>query len=343
PPERGQCGAAQLADRVVVPALRRPCSGKRCRHVHLLLLRHDVEAVIGRIHAIVTAPPYADFLAEVAAHPLVCGFRLNTVMPVRGGPGEALARLSKYEQPLWVDLKGRQLRVVGAAIPPYTEVHLSHPIRVDTPVDAFFSDGQERVRVVDVDGDRLILADGPRRLVGPGESINIVHPSLEIEGTLTETDHAYLAAMHAAQLRRVMLSYVESPTDVQEVRDLLPAAEVMLKIETERGLAFARRHGAAHGRLLAARGDLFVEVLQPHRVIGALHEILAADPQAVVASRVFDSLARHPVPESADIGDVAFLLTLGYRTFLLGDAVCLQRDSVIAALNLLAAVAAELE
>jgi hypothetical protein len=39
---------------------------------------------------------------------------------------------------------------------------------------------------VDVDGDRLILEDGPRRLVGPGESVNIVHPSLEIEGTLTE-------------------------------------------------------------------------------------------------------------------------------------------------------------
>ena len=42
------------------------------------------------------------------------------------------------------------------------------------------------------------------------------------------------------------------------------------------------------------------------------------------------------MPESADIGDVAFLLALGYRTFLLGDAVCLRRDSVLEALNLLA-------
>ncbi len=117
----------------------------------------------------------------------------------------------------------------------------------------------------------------------------------------------------------------------------------MLKIETERGLAFARNHRDSHGRLMAARGDLFVEVLQPHRIIGALREIIAADAQAVVASRVFDSLAQHSVPDSADIGDVAFLLSLGYRTFLLGDAVCLQRDSVIAALNLLAAVASEFE
>jgi pyruvate kinase len=293
------------------------------------------------VRAIVTAPPYATFLDEVARHPLVCGLRLNTVMPVRGGPAEALDRLGAHNQPLWVDLKGRQLRVIGAAVPPYTEVRLSHRIRVQTPVEAFFSDGDECVRVVAVDGDRLILEDGPRRLVGPGESVNIVHPSLQIEGTLTEMDRAYLTAMAERGLRRVMISYVESPADVEEVRDLLPGAETMLKIETQRGLAYARQHGASHGRLVAARGDLYVEVLRPHRIVGALRTIIEADPEAVVASRVFDSLAFQAVPASADIGDVAFLLSLGYRTFLLGDAVCLHRDSVLEALNLLEAVAGE--
>jgi len=277
----------------------------------------------------------------VAGHPLVCGLRLNTVMPVRGGPAEALGRLRAFGQPLWVDLKGRQLRVVGAAIPPYTEVRISHPIRVQTPVDAFFSNGDECVRVAAVEGDRLILEDGPRRLIGPGESVNIVHPSLEIEGTLTQTDRAYLAAMPAAGLTRVMISYVESPADAQEVRRLLPGAEVMCKIETRRGLDYARRHGAAHGRLVAGRGDLYVEVLRPHRIVAALRDIIAADPGAVAASRVFDSLAHQPVPASADIGDVAFLLALGYRTFMLGDAVCLRRDSLVEALNLLEAVAGE--
>jgi hypothetical protein len=293
------------------------------------------------VHAIITAPPYATFLDEVARHPLVCGLRLNTVMPVRGGPAEALQRLQAFDQPLWVDLKGRQLRVVGAAIPPYTEVRLSHRLRVHTPVDAFFSNGDERVRVVAVEGDRLILEDGPRRLIGPGESVNIVHPSLEIEGTLTETDCAYLAAMGELGLHRVMISYVEHPSDVEEVRRLLPGAEVMLKIETQRGLDYARKHGASQGRLVAGRGDLYVEVLRPHRMIGALRDIIAADPEAVAASRIFDSLAYHPVPASADIGDVAFLLSLGYRTFLLGDAVCLRRDSVLEALNLLEAMAGE--
>lgn len=291
------------------------------------------------ISALVTAPPYADFLDEVAAHPIVRGLRLNTVMPLKDGPAEALERLSKLGQPLWVDLKGRQLRVVGAAIPPFTEVVLSHRINVQTPVDAWFGDGRERARVVAVDGNRLILEDGPRRLVGPGESVNIPHPSLQIEGTLTETDRAYLAAMKSLGLKRVMLSYVESPADAAEVRELLPGAEILLKIETQRGLAYARTHKAGQGHLMAARGDLYVEVVRPHRVVTALRDILQADPGAVVASRLFNSLAYGPVPDSADIGDAAFLLSLGYKTFLLGDDICFRRDSALAALNLLETLA----
>lgn len=293
------------------------------------------------VTAIVTVPPYATFLEEAARHPLVSGFRLNTVMPLKETPREVLARLSKLGQPLWVDLKGRQLRVVTPAIPPFTEVKLSHKIKVKTPVDAYFSDGNERVRVAAVDGDRLIMEDGPRRMVGPGESVNIIDPSLEIEGTLTDTDKAYLAAMKDLGLAKVMLSYVESPEDAQEVRDLLPGAEVVLKIETQRGLEFAKRYGNQHGRLMAARGDLYVEVLHPHKIISALRVVINGNKNAILASRLFESLAWQPVPVSADITDAAYLLELGYRTFLLGDQVCMKRDSLIEALNLLEAIAGE--
>jgi pyruvate kinase len=294
------------------------------------------------VRAIVTSPPYATYLDEVAEHSLVSGFRFNTVMPLRESPVEALQRVCRYGQPVWVDLKARQLRVVGAAIPPYTEVHISHRIKVQTPVDAFFSDGKERVRVVAVDGNRLILEDGPRRLIGPGESVNIIHPSLEVEGTLTTTDREYIAAMSALEMNTLMLSYVESRDDVEALLTLLPDADLMLKIETEKGLSFAQEYGTRFGHLVAARGDLFVEVLQPHRIVGALRSLVGLDPGAAVASRIFDSLSRHPVPESADIGDVAFLLSIGYRTFILGDQVCLQRESVLEALNLLEAVAGQI-
>ncbi len=290
------------------------------------------------IDVFITIPPYASFLNEAVDHPLVSGLRLNTVMPLKDGPREALQRLSAAGKPLWVDLKGRQLRVVGAAIPPFTEIRVSHPLFVETPAEVFFSDGSERGRIVAVDGDRLILEDGPRRLIGPGESVNIPHPSLRIDGTLTGNDRIYLEAMAEIGLNRVMLSYVEKPEDPAEVGSLLPNAEVLLKIETRRGLAFARKFRNTLGNLVAARGDLFVEVPRPHLMPGVLEEIVRADPRAVVASRIFDSMAVHPVPSSAEINDVAYLFRLGYRRFMLGDAVCLQRDSLIETLNLLAAM-----
>ena len=323
------------------------------------------------VRAIVTLPPSAPFAEDVARHPLCAGIRLNTVMPIAGPPRAVLERLSALGVPLWVDLKGRQLRVVGAAIPPFTEVRVSHRVQVNVPALAFFNDGEEQARIVAVDGDRLILEDGPRRLVGPGESLNILDPSLAIHGTLTDTDRAYLDAMRDLGLRNVMLSFVEREEDAIEVEEALPDANLVLKIESTRGIDFARRLGGKatpklpgrtdaedeaiyslsasaasppphRHRLMAARGDLYVEVLRPHRILGALRDILAADPDAIVASRLFNSLSRGTVPDCADIGDAAHLMTLGYRTFMLGDDVCLARDSVLAALNLLGAVAAEL-
>lgn len=291
------------------------------------------------VRAIVTVPPYATFIDDVARHPVVGGLRLNTVMPVKGPLDAMLERLAAHGQPLWVDLKGRQLRVVDAAVPPFTSVRLSHRIDVTTPADAFFSDGREYARIVEIDGDRLILDESPRRVVGPGESVNIVADDLRIEGTLTDTDRSYLDAMSRAGLRDVMLSFVESPGDVAEVREILPDANVVLKIESRPGLGFVARHGATHGRLMAARGDLYVEVVQPHRIIAAMREIVRADPDAIVASRILSSLAVDPVPLASDICDVAFCLEIGYRTFLFGDEVCQRRDTILPALNLFSEIA----
>jgi pyruvate kinase len=294
------------------------------------------------INAIVTIPPYAPFIHEVAAHPLVSALRLNTVMPLRETPQEVLARLATHGKPLWVDLKGRQLRVAGAAVPPYTEVRLSHPIEVETPARIWFGDGREAGVIAACEGDRLILEDGPRRLIGPGESVNI-DPAPRVLGTLTYTDRAYLAAMRALGLLHVMLSFAEEPGDARDVREHLPHCELMLKIESMRGVDFARRGAVEHGRLMAARGDLYVELLRPERMVSALRDIVAADPNAVVASRLFSSLAYGEAPQAADISDVAWLMGLGFQTFMLGDEVCLRRDSVMAALDLLGRVAAEME
>ncbi len=301
-----------------------------------------------KVRALVTVPPHARFLDEVARHPLVAGLRLNTVMPIAGSLAETLERLAGLGQPLWIDLKGRQLRVKEAAVPPFTEVRLTHRVKVATPCRAFFSDGRESALVLAVDGDRLILEDGPRRVVGPGESVNIPDAALEVEGVLTEKDEEYVKTARTLGLHDFMLSFAESAADIQAVTALDPEARVVAKIESRRGLAaavdgvFARDTGDGEGaaRLMAARGDLFVE-LAPHELPRALRAILGADREAILASRLFPSFAHGLEPAAQDVSDAAYALALGYRTLMLGDEVCLRRESVLSALNLLDALVAD--
>ncbi|MEK6846517.1 MAG: hypothetical protein AABY26_07180, partial [Nanoarchaeota archaeon] len=114
-----------------------------------------------KANALVTIPPYAQFLGEVLKHPVVEGLRLNTVMPmVEGKLEEKLEQLSaachEEKKELWIDLKCRQLRVKSFGLPPFTEIELTHQLSVDTPVTAYFSDGKESATVLEVDGNKLI-------------------------------------------------------------------------------------------------------------------------------------------------------------------------------------------
>ena len=293
------------------------------------------------IDAIVTIPPYAPFIEEVARHPIVSGVRVNTVMPTKRSHDDLLKRLRDQagEKQLWIDLKARQLRVANYGVPPFTEITLTHGISVDTPVTAYFSDGEEQATVLQVDGNRLIMQEGPKRVIGPGESVNIVHPSLKVEGYLTDTDMAYIAACKSAGVHTYMLSFVEHAADVGLLKDADPEATVVAKIESQRGLRYVRKEWQGEARLMAARGDLYVEVAKPHLVTRAVEGIIQKDPEAIVASRIFPSLSRSLEPSCADIGDADNLLRMGYKTFMFGDDICMRRDSIISGLNLLTAMA----
>jgi hypothetical protein len=295
------------------------------------------------IKAIVTMPPYAPYLKDVVRHRIVSGIRLNTVMPVKDPLDTVLSRLNdkigKYGKDLWVDLKYRQLRVRNFGVPPFTEIELSHEIEVDVPCLAYFSDGKESATVIEVDGNRLIMQDGPKRVVGPGESVNLPYSSLKIKGGLTETDIGYLTAGRRTGVHNYMLSYVENKDDLQEVYNIDPDATIIEKIESKKGLEYVKNGWDGKTRLMAARGDLFIEVGQPHEIVCAVEDIVKKDSNAIVASRIFDSFSYSLEPTCEDIGDVDNLMRMGYRTLMLGDNVCLRYKSLLSALNLMEAMA----
>jgi len=290
--------------------------------------------------AIVTIPPYAPFIKEVAQHSIVSGLRLNTVMPVKESLEDLLKRLQDNAdgKTLWIDLKGRQLRTVNYATTPFTEIKISHKISVNTPVTAYFGNGRESATLAEVDGDRLIFLDGPKRVIGPGESINIIDPSLVTEGYFTETDLRYIEAAYKTGIHDYMLSFVESEDDIAKLTDYDRHANIIAKIESKKGLDYVNNFYKDEFRLMAARGDLFIEVDRPHQILESVENIIEKDKDAIAASRIFSSLAESAEPDCNDITDVAYLMKIGYKTFMLGDEVCLRRESVIGALNLLEAI-----
>ena len=310
-----------------------------------------IKMVKKNVGAIVTIPPYASFVKEIVRHPSVEGLRLNTVMPVNSKDTleDVLKRLndetSMFGKELWIDLKCRQLRVDGYFVPPFTEIKLSHNIKVNTPVKAYFSDGRETATVVSIDGNKLIMLEGPKRVVGPGESVNIVDPSLSVEGYLTDKDKEYIDASLKAGVKNYMLSFVEYGTDIEGFRKYNAAllgndVKVVAKIESVKGMNYINKEWSKDSkvRLMAARGDLYVELDKPHYITAAVENIVMKDENAIVASRIFPSLSESLEPTCTDIGDVDNLLRMGYRTVMFGDDICMKRDSIVSGLNLLKAM-----
>jgi hypothetical protein len=75
-------------------------------------------------------------------------------------------------------------------------------------------------------------------------------------------------------------------------------------------------------RLACARGDLYVEVDQPHHIIEALKLIIEIDKEAFVGSRMLLSLFNSNVPSCSDICELELLKSMGYKNFLLCDDLC---------------------
>lgn len=334
---------------------------------------------------IATIPPYAPFLEKLAAHPVISGVRLNTIMPTRETPVELLKRLKSIfvGKDIWIDLKCRQIRtsygfffkapeevrhynIGGKEVildpsdpkahgvlrtPPWAELKIDRKIKLDFskgPIKCWFQDGTDSAYIVDIiDGDKLIMLDGPKRVVGGGESINIVHPSLEIEGYLTDKDIEYIKAGIEADVHTYMLSYVEKDSDIEDLLAIDDKAIIAAKIESAKGVKWARESYGAFTmrklegiRLMAARGDLYVEMgsARPEKILPPLASIACLDEEAILASRLLGSLKVSPRPSCSDITDIDCMLSYGYKTFMIGDDICFNEGSLMLALDIMEAI-----
>ncbi|MGC4115613.1 MAG: hypothetical protein QM765_13620 [Myxococcales bacterium] len=289
---------------------------------------------------IATLPPYVDHRQEIIDHPQVGALRFNTISPLGCSRAQMLERLQKEcgDKRLWLDLKGRQLRIARFAYLPYAFVELNHRIQVELPVDVHFKDCVSRA-VELVDGNKLILNKRPLRVVGEGEPVNILDASLKIEGTLTDGDREYVEAARKLGLHDYMLSFVEGRADLEELLALDPDANLIAKIESRKGLDFVRTdYPSLKDKvvLMAARDDLFVNLGEAKEdFLEALELLVAADPEAIAASRLLCSLEESREVAAQDLSDLWLLLELGFKNFMLSDGLCFREEAFRSAVAVL--------
>ncbi len=279
---------------------------------------------------IATLPLLPRYRYDIARHPLVDQLRYNTVMPLDVDIDRAVSELINVAEskPLWLDLKTRQLRITRFAYLPYSFVELSHQISVELPCALYFKDCVAEINSI-TDGNRLILSERPIRTVGAGEPVNILDPSLEIKGFLTDQDREFVRAAASQGLHNYMLSFVERKDDIEEILALDSNARMVAKIESARGLDFVEECARAYPsvQLMAARDDLYINMGDDKaEILQALLHILKHDKNAIAASRILTSLLDSPTVSMGDISDLYMLTLMGYSSFMLSDEICRIRD-----------------
>src|SRR3989338_6232997 len=228
-------------------------------------------------------------LKTIIAHPLVGAVRYNTGMDSPYSPRETLERFLGYsrplKKPLYVDLKGRQLRIVEWATLPYGPIILNHKVRVELPARVLFR-GDDICDLKEVvDGNKIYVDPLPKYPLGRGQSLNILGENVVIVG-----------------------GFSSAPV------------ELVLKIESQKGLDFvadATRSTLRRRRLMAARDDLMLHI-GGLNMLEAEELLIAKDPRAMCASRLMLGLEQGSVT-LADISDIRMRQLMGYKTFMLSD------------------------
>jgi len=286
-------------------------------------------------------PTFSHFPRFAKDHRL-SGIRLNSAMiKVDELNNElGLARSITDSVPLYFDIKGRQLRV-KEVLPnkKRLELVLNHPIKVQTPTMVLFKAGADYALLQEIkNGKHLIFEGGPEYNVYPGESIHIREKSLEVLGpTFLDYEIEKIEKAKQAGFKKYFLSYVESQRDIDEFREFIGDSEIIAKIENKKGLDYVANEykNQKNLNLMAARGDLYVEIDKPHEMMDALRLIVSKDKGAHVGSRILLSLVNKPVPECADLMDLSWLYDIGYRKMMLCDELCLKEPLLSSAVNVL--------
>lgn len=189
----------------------------------------------------------------------------------------------------------------------------------------FLHDGKKKLEVVEVKGNEIIC----KILIG-GEiksrrGVNLPDSDLSVSA-LTEKDKVDLEFGIKNKVDYIALSFVRTPKDIDELRDILKAknceAKIIAKIETPQAIKNIDEIIERVDGIMVARGDLAIEVpfekvpLYQKQIIEKCHH---AGKFVITATQMLESMIHSPVPTRAEVSDVANAILDGTDAIMLSE------------------------
>lgn len=189
----------------------------------------------------------------------------------------------------------------------------------------YLYDGKIRTTITSVTG-KVVHAEAQNDgILIKRKGINL--PDTDFEGDIiTAKDKKDIAFGSTQDIDYVALSFVQSATDIEQLRKRLKSlnstAKIIAKIETKASIENIEEIIQATDAVMVARGDLAVETM-PEAVPIAQRKIiglgLAYARPTIVATQMLASMTEMPEPTRAEVSDVATAVILGADCVMLSD------------------------
>jgi len=202
------------------------------------------------------------------------------------------------------------------------------------------------------EGDEILLGDGNFRLRAvavselglevdvllggvcePRRGVNLPDTALRFseESIFSQKDKSDIIAAREAGVDWLALSFIGNASEVHEARELSGNMLIIAKIERRRALENLEEIGAAADGLMAARGDLGVEL--PFQMVpGAQKQIaewgIRTGKVTICATEMLESMRTSRRPTRAEVSDVAGAIVHGYGVVMLSAETATGNDPV---------------
>ena len=252
----------------------------------------------------------------------------------------ALVRQAAPEAAILVDIQGPKLRFIP------DDTHLEEgslvtftlaDLGIDSVADSqsrgvavghrvLMDDGRLETVVEEANGEELALRVRRGGSLKHGKGINL--PDTEVHGgVLSKKDIADLRVARDLNVEIVAISFVQSPSDVEAVRNIVGTGVLLFaKIERPQALERIDAICAVSDGVMAARGDLGVET--PYESVPAAQTKIAlsalrAGVISICATEMLESMTTSTRPTRAEVADVSGAVRDGY------DAVMLSGETAM--------------